>query len=407
MLIKSLHLKNILSFKDTKLELQPLNVLIGANGSGKSNLIDVIGLLQAVPGDLAGFLRRNGPTGHWIWSVPVNSESSFHFAEIDADIGFNNVHVNYDLGIKIGDNRVYSLTERLDLVEPQQDEKVLVNPFFQASNERARLWPTRNDGTLAGYDDQPVEVDVSHGKSVLSEIRNPADHPALTQTSRRLSSIKAYRSWQVGRNSSVRHPQRTDGDPSFLEEDFSNLALVVNDLLSRRLEPSLDSYLKRFYETYESLHPRIFGNTVELVVNEAGMSSALPTSRLSDGTIRFIALLAILCHPEPPPLICIEEPEIAMHPDSLGLIAELMRKASERTQIVVATHSPELVSQFSDEPEHIVVCDRNANEGTRFHRLSREELDEWQQIHQQTGKELVLYGLSEMWMSGSIGGVRW
>ena len=65
MLIKSLHLKNILSFKDTKLDLQPLNVLIGANGSGKSNLIDVIALLQAVPNDLAGFLRRNGPTGDW------------------------------------------------------------------------------------------------------------------------------------------------------------------------------------------------------------------------------------------------------------------------------------------------------------------------------------------------------
>ena len=206
----------------------------------------------------------------------------------------------------------------------------------------------------------------------------------------------------------MRRPQRTDGDPNFLEEDFSNLGLVVNDLLSRRLEPSLDSYLKRFYESYESLHPRIFGNTIELIVNEAGMSSGtLPASRLSDGTIRFIALLAILCHPNPPPLICIEEPEIAMHPDSLGLIAELLRKASERTQIVVTTHSPEFVSHFSDEPEHIVVCDRDAKEGTQFRRLSRQDLDEWQEIYQQTGKELVVYGLSEMWMSGSIGGVRW
>ena len=63
MLIRSLHLKNILSFRDTRLDLQPLNVLIGANGSGKSNLIDVIALLQAAPGDPAGFLRRNGGLG--------------------------------------------------------------------------------------------------------------------------------------------------------------------------------------------------------------------------------------------------------------------------------------------------------------------------------------------------------
>ena len=92
----------------------------------------------------------------------------------------------------------------------------------------------------------------------------------------RLSAIKVYRGWHVGRNSPVRHPQRTDGDPNFLEEDFSNLALVVNDLLGRRIEPSLNDYLKRFYESYESLHTRIFGNTVELIINETGMTGALP-----------------------------------------------------------------------------------------------------------------------------------
>ncbi len=250
---------------------------------------------------------------------------------------------------------------------------------------------------------------VRQGRSVLAEFRDPLNHPVTTNIAAQMAAIKSYRSWYVGRDSPVRHPQRTDGDPNFLEEDFSNLALVVNDLLSRRLEPSLNDYLSRFYESYESLHSRIFGNTIELIVNEAGMSGALPASRLSDGTIRFIALLAILCHPEPPPLICIEEPEIAMHPDSLGLIAELLRKAAERTQIIVTTHSPELVSLLPPEPEaeFVVVCERDAAEGTRFHRPSYKELREWQDIYQQTGKELVVYGLSEMWLSGALGGVRW
>ena len=179
-----------------------------------------------------------------------------------------------------------------------------------------------------------------------------------------MSSIRCYRSWYVGRDSLVRRPQRTDGDPNFLEEDFSNLALVVNDLLSRRLEPSLDSYLKRFYESYESLHPRIFGNTIELIVNESGMSSPLPASRLSDGTIRFIALLAILCHPDPPPLICIEEPEIAMHPDSLDLVVELLKQASERTQLIVTTHSPWLIDRLSAQTGfQVVVCERDRHPG--------------------------------------------
>ena len=407
MFIKSLHLKNILSFRDTKLELQPLNVLIGPNGSGKSNLIDVIGLLQAVPNNIVGFLRNNGPTEEWTWKGPGREESLFQIAAVGARFANPIDRFNYELQILVGDNRVHSLTERLDLMAAER-ETAYDRYFFQSSNESARLWPTRPDRNHAGYSAETVQVEIPRGKSVLSEIRNLAEYPELTETARLLSTIKTYRSWHVGRNSPVRHPQRTDGDPNFLEEDFSNLALVVNDLLSRRLEPSLNDYLKRFYESYESLHPRIYGNTIELIVNEAGMSGALPASRLSDGAIRFIALLAILCHPEPPPLICIEEPEIAMHPDSLGLIAELLRKASERTQIIVTTHSPELVGLLPPEPEEefVVVCERDAEEGTRFHRPSYAKLRDWQDGYQQTGKELVIYGLSEMWMSGAIGGVR-
>ena len=398
MLIKSLHLKNILSFKDTRLDLQPLNVLIGANGSGKSNLIDVIALLQAVPGDLAGFLRRNGPTGDWVWKGPDWEETPFQLAEVKARFSDSGNPFGYELGIVVQNDRVHSLAERLDLMTGDR-KYAYANPFFQSSNASARLWPTRPDGTLADYGDEPITVDVARGKSVLSEIRNPAEYPALTETARTFSAIKAYRSWEVSRNSPVRRPQRTDGDPNFLEEDFSNLALVVNDLLSRRMEPSLDSYLKRFYESYESLHPRIFGNTVELIVNEAGTSGALPASRLSDGTIRFIALLAILCHPNPPPLICIEEPEIALHPDSIDLVVELLRNASERTQLIVTTHSPWLIDRLSATPDCVVVCerDRHPEKGTQFNRLSREKLEDW----------LVDYTLGDTWMRGALGGVRW
>ena len=409
MFIKSLRLKKILSFKDTELALQPLNVLIGPNGSGKSNLVDVIALLRSAPDDIAGFLRSNGPTGDWTWKGPGREETDFQIAGIESEFGPPLPRI-YKLGISLQDDRVHSLTERLDLTEAIEGNKTVYSrPFFQASNESARLWPTRPGGVLADYGDAPVQVEISRGKSVLSEIRSRVDYPAITETSRLLSAIKVYRSWEVGRNSPVRRPQRTDGPVNFLEEDFSNLALVVNDLRERQgLGPIMDEYLGRFYESYKSLHTPIYGNTVSLAVREAGMSSTLPASRLSDGTIRFIALLAILCHPEPPPLICIEEPEIAMHPDSLGLIAELIRKASERTQIIVTTHSPELVGLFPPErdSQFVVVCEWDRDKGTKFRRVTYEELTDWQDIYQQTGKELVVYGLSEMWLSGAIGGVR-
>ena len=397
MLIKSLHLKNILSFKEAKLDLQPLNVLIGANGSGKSNLIDVIGLLKAVPSDIAGFLRSNGPTGDWIWKGAGWEETPFQIAEVAVRLDSPGRQFGYELKIIVQNDRVHSIDERLDLMAGER-EYSYANPFFRSDNAQAQLWPTRSDGTLAKFCDEPVKMDIPRGQSVLSEIRNPAEYPALAETSRMLSAMKVYRGWHVGRDSPVRRPQRTDGDPNFLEEDFSNLALVVNDLLSRRLEPSLDSYLQRFYESYESLHPRIFGNTIELIVNETGMSSALPASRLSDGTIRFIALLAILCHPNPPPLICIEEPEIAMHPDSQDLVVQLLKRASERTQLIVTTHSPWLIDRFSDDLDCVVVCerDRHRADGTQFNRLSLEKLDDC----------LENMTLGDAWMSGAVRGVR-
>ena len=397
MLIKSLHLKNILSFKDAKLDLQPLNVLIGANGSGKSNLIDVIGLLKAVPSDIAGFLRSNGPTDDWIWKGTGWEETPFQIAEVAVRLDNPGSQFGYELKIIVQNDRVHSIDERLDLMAGDR-EYSYAHPFFRADNAQAQLWPTRPDCTLAEFGDEPITVDVARGKSVLSEIRSYADYPAITEIARMLSAIRVYRSWEVGRDSPARRPQRTDGDPNFLEEDFSNLALVVNDLLSRRLEPSLDSYLQRFYESYESLHPRIFGNTIELIVNETGMSSALPASRLSDGTIRFIALLAILCHPNPPPLICIEEPEIAMHPDSQDLVVQLLKRASERTQLIVTTHSPWLIDRLSATPDHVVVCERDRHpvDGTKFKRFTRKELDDW----------LEDQPLGEVWMAGAMGGVR-
>ena len=396
MFIESLHLKNILSFKDAKLDLQPLNVLIGPNGSGKSNLIDVIGLLQAVPGDLGSFLRRNGPVSNWAWQCDHSNHAPSFIAMLHNHT-LPNTPLYYGLEMTIHNDgrRVWLSRETLE----SESDKPIYPPFlsyFDLQNSEGRVAEYGPDDLS---DIREIRLDsgqLSPDKSVLSMIRDPNYFPTLMRFADAFSVIKSYRNWYVGRDSPVRHPQRTDGDPNFLEEDFSNLALVVNDLLSRRLEPSLDSYLKRFYESYESLHPRIFGNTIELIVNEAGMSTSLPASRLSDGTIRFIALLAILCHPEPPPLICIEEPEIAMHPDSLDLVVELLRKASERTQLIVTTHSPWLIDRLSAKPEQVVVCERDSIKGTQFRRFSREELDVW----------LEDQPLGEVWMSGAMGGVR-
>ena len=402
MFIKSLHLKNILSFKDTRLDLQPLNVLIGPNGSGKSNLIDVIGLLQAVPSDLPAFLRRNGPTGDWVWNPrrrPGMPASLPKIAAVFSNPRKLDTTLQYVLELMvIHQSGEYHITSERLVSPTQSSDDQSAFSFFNVGPGLGKI--ATEDSELPNDREYTDLILGSPGldQSVFSEIRDLVRYPTITRTARQLSSMRIYGSWHIGRDSPVRHPQRTDGDPNFLAEDFSNLALVVNDLLSRRLEPSLNDYLQRFYESYESLHPRIFGNTIELIVNEAGMSGALPASRLSDGTIRFIALLAILCHPEPPPLICIEEPEIAMHPDSLDLVVELLIESSQRTQLIVTTHSPWLIDRLSAQPDSVVVCerDRHPADGTQFKRFTRKDLEDW----------LEDQPLGEVWMAGALGGVH-
>ena len=122
------------------------------------------------------------------------------------------------------------------------------------------------------------------------------------------------------------------------------------------------------------------------------MRAPVPATRLSDGTIRFVALLAVLLSPAPPPLICIEEPELGLHPDALKLLADLMVDASTRTQLIVSTHSDTLVSAFTEQTESVLVCEHLG--GTIFRRLESERLRHW----------LDKYRLGEIWRIGELGG---
>ena len=123
---------------------------------------------------------------------------------------------------------------------------------------------------------------------------------------------------------------------------------------------------------------------------------SIPATRLSDGTLRYLCLLAILCHPDPPPLVCLEEPELGLHPDVLPNLAKLMLSASERCQLIVTTHSDILVDALTETPESVIVCEKQDGR-TRMQRLDSKELTQW----------LDKYRLGQLWLKGEIGGMRW
>jgi predicted ATPase len=108
-------------------------------------------------------------------------------------------------------------------------------------------------------------------------------------------------------------------------------------------------------------------------------------------------LLAVLLESNIAPLICIEEPEVGLHPEAIQIVAEALIEASERTQLIVTTHSEALIDALSERPEDVLVTERDFENGTQFRRLNREQLSNW----------LERYTLGALWRKGEIGGTRW
>jgi predicted ATPase len=404
--IQQLLLQNFLSYAGAErmVELLPLNVLIGPNASGKSNLIEALAVLRATATDLSGAIRQGGGIGDYIWQGARTGTPAAVGAVVEDPNAFFSQLIHYKL-------RIAEVSQRLEVVG-----ELIARPGRSVGPDRAiRIEPEfyyhlhGGSATIAVrvfHETREVEEpiireiqrqDLIADQSILSQRRDPDLYPELTYLGTQFGRIAIYQEWSFGRHTVARRPQRADLPSDHLLPDAANLGLVLNELQHRsETRRKLLHYLQKFYESAEYISTKITGGTVQIYIEEKGRREPIPATRLSDGTLRYLSLLAILCHPDPPPLICIEEPELGMHPDVLPTIAELLVDASQRTQLVVTTHSDVLVSALSDTPEAIVVCEPSP-EGTQLRRLDRESLSEW----------LKKYSLGELWRMGEIGGTRW
>jgi len=231
-------------------------------------------------------------------------------------------------------------------------------------------------------------------ESILSQVRDPESYPVLNWLQDAYERIRLYRNWTFGPSSPWRRAQSTLGAGHVLGDAGDNLSLVLSNIRSRAKNELLES-LKILFDGIEDFGFDIDSGNMMLVLEESG-GRRIPATRLSDGTLRYLCLLAILLHPDPPPLIAIEEPELGLHPDVLPHIAELLVRASKRTQLMVTTHSRMLVDALSDEPSSVVVCSREDGQ-SQFERLDGESLRAW----------LETYTLGDLWSMGELGGNRW
>ena len=407
--IQALRLQNFLSYgaEDQEIKLQPLNVLIGLNASGKSNLIETLGLLQATSGDLAQFIRAGGGVSEWLWK----GAKSIPIAKIEATVNYPAGYVSPPEGpIPLRYQLLFTAVgQRLELVDEAVENDRKNNPreadvYFYYRYQRGR--PVLNVKAAAeeqsdAYAKRPQRTlhreALSPDQSILSQRKDPDQYPELTYLGNQFSKMRFFREWNQGRNTAPRRPQDTVLPEDFLSENADNLGLVLNDLQHHpETWQRVIENLRKFYARVDYLSFKIHGGTLQIFVHEKGLNQPIPAMRLSDGTLRYLGLLAVLCHPTPPPLICIEEPEIGLHPDILPTIADMLVEASQRTQLVVTTHSDALVSALTDHPESVLICEHD-EDGSRVRRLEREPLEEW----------LEKYSLGELWRMGELGGTRW
>lgn len=393
--IRTIRLQNILSYgPDTpELRLEPLNVLIGPNASGKSNLIDALSILQAAPRDLPRSIRRGGGTHEWLWKGRDDLVPSTVDVTVDYPNGI--MPLRYVLSFSEVRHRFDLRDERIENERPQQGN---YEPYLYYRYQQGR--PVLNVRSQTGdsrFHRSLQREDVHPEKSILSQRRDPDFYPELTYLANQFERIGLYREWNLGPYAQHRLPQKVDLPQDSLMENSLNLSLVVDDLINRPLlKRELIERLRVFYPSIEDINTKITGSAVEIFFHERGLYHPVPAIRLSDGSLRYLYLLAILCHPNPHLVTCIEEPELGLHPDIIPEVAKLLVKASERTQIIITTHSDILVDALTDVPESIIVCEKY--EGTTdLRRLDSEKLQPW----------LERYRLGELWISGEIGGNRW
>ena len=391
-LIRRLKISGLLSFGPTGIDLplEPLNVLIGPNGSGKSNLLEVLALLQAAPRNLPAPVKAMGGIWEWLWKGDAAPETGI----IEALV--NNpqqpaMPLRHRLEIAENGGRFEVVDESIENAKPYTDEHT--DTYFYYRYQQGNPVINDHSGEPRGLRRDAVHPE----ESILSQRGDDPDHyPVLHQLREQYGGIRLYRNWEFGPDAELRRPPLADAPSTFMLERGQNLALALSKLRGDRRQEFVKT-LQQLYDGVVDFQVEVGGGRAELFVAERGRGARyIPASRLSDGTLRYMTLAAILLDPNPPPLLMIEEPELGLHPDVILEMGELLVKASHRTQLVVTTHSRLLVNALDDCPSSVVVCDK-ADGQSQFQRLDPKRYAEW----------LEDSSLGYLWSIGELGGNRW
>ncbi len=365
-MIKHITIKGFKSIRKLELELEPINLLIGANGAGKSNFISFFKLVNKI--------KDQGLKNYTVQQGGVNNILYFGQKETDSLQGllnFNNKNA-YDFCLKINELGLFYI----------KSEKHYYNGYKDKEN-KYKQWGVMS----AGSDIEESELLIKNSKLFAGSFLDDS-----------ISSFRIYHFHDTSPTAKIKQ-QCSINDNKSLREDGQNLAAFLFYLKIKypkrykKIVRVIQS-IAPFFEDFDLEPNRINEEFIRLEWKEFNSDMYLNAHHLSDGTLRFIALTCLLLQPNPPATIIIDEPELGLHPFAVNKLAGLIKKASAKSQIIIATQSVNLVSNF--EPKEIITVDRKEGQSI-FERLKSENLKDW----------LEDYSLGDLWTKSVIGGQPW
>ncbi|WP_413801416.1 AAA family ATPase [Streptomyces iranensis] len=391
-----LDVENFRSLRRISLPLGGLTVLVGPNGVGKTNVLKVFSFLaDIIKLDLEPALSIQGgfdEVAFWGGDKPPTTMRIAIKATWTTNSSLQ-APDEYELTVNrraaSGRERSYTLSRREKFQFKRRQGR---GRRITISGERATVTDTRP----AQESEKKFGIQrLSSGLSTLPRLATSEGGNEVARVAERLSSFHVF-NMEV---EAARRPSRMTGHPVPLDFDAGNLAGFLFWL--QKDQDTWDRLLEDAKTVLPNLEHIVFDATggaaheVAVHLQERGLRRSTPLADASYGTVRLLGLLALLYNPNPPALTCVEEIDHGLHPQALELLVQRLREASERSQFLVATHSPALVDRLR--PEEFVVCERDELGASSIPALTTDQV-------RAIAEESEDLPLGELWFSGALGG---
>jgi predicted ATPase len=337
------------SLRDLRLPLGPLNIITGANGSGKSSLYRALGLLADVAqGRILQSLAAEGGLNSTLWAGPERFSRAMKRGEeavqgtsrknpVSLRLGFSGADYGYaiDLGLPAPSLSLFSRDPQIKL-EALWTGEVLSRSSIVAERNNASVRIRDSAGSW-----QQVMAQLSSFDSMMTHCADPRNALELLLVRESMRQWRFYDHLRTDRDAPARKPQIGVYTP-VLSSDGADLAAAIQTIREIGPGDELDEVIADAFPGAE-IEVTTNGGYFELLVRQHGLLRPLSTAELSDGTLRYLLLAAALLSPRPPKLMILNEPETSLHVDLLPALGRLITRAARRSQIIVVSHAARLV----------------------------------------------------------------